>query len=174
MFRMFFVGLVGIMLILGPVSSASEPPVNDKPVLVDPFLVLPRTEDTYCLAKAIYFEARNQSPTGQLGVANVVLNRLHTWGTFRNICQVVYANANGGCAFTWVCDETQKIHERKIWDKTLAMAYDILFIAENGKMKDVTKGATYFHTTDVHPVWADDPGMVRTAAIDSHIFYRKS
>jgi spore germination cell wall hydrolase CwlJ-like protein len=38
---------------------------------------------------------------------------------------------------------------------------------------DPTFGATFYHAASIRPAWLHDHGMVRTAALDGHIFYRK-
>jgi spore germination cell wall hydrolase CwlJ-like protein len=38
---------------------------------------------------------------------------------------------------------------------------------------DPTKGATFYYAASIRPAWVHDRGMVRTAALDGHVFYRK-
>ena len=42
-----------------------------------------------CLAKNIYFEARNQSTAGQIAVSHVVMNRVKSSRYPNTICEVV-------------------------------------------------------------------------------------
>ena len=71
-----------------------------------------RAKQVECLAKNIYFEARNEPFAGQLAVALVTLNRVYD-DTFPNtVCDVVYQgiHTNDGfpkrnrCQFSWYCD----------------------------------------------------------------------
>ena len=49
-----------------------------------------QTKERRCLAEAIYYEARSESTTGQMAVAEVVLNRVRHRAYPMTICDVVY------------------------------------------------------------------------------------
>ena len=69
-----------------------------------------------CLAQAVYYEARGESPAGQAAVAQVVLNRVRHPAFPKSICSVVYqgAQAGHGCQFSFACDgSTRRARERK-------------------------------------------------------------
>lgn len=129
-----------------------------------------------CLAKAIYFEARNQSFEGKIAVAAVVLNRVKVGVHPNTICEVVHT----GCQFSWNCDKTKqydpakhrKQEERDAWDDALELAKLSIIAYNNGDFKDVTRGATYFHANYVKPYWARWKKLERTVRIEDHVFYR--
>ena len=72
--------------------------------------------ETYCLARNIYFEAGNQPLAGRIAVAHVTLNRVNDVQFPNTICAVVYQtkwkiNWKGNkvhvlnkCQFSWFCD----------------------------------------------------------------------
>jgi spore germination cell wall hydrolase CwlJ-like protein len=122
-----------------------------------------------CLTTAIYYEARSESVTGQLAVAQVVLNRVKHPAYPDNVCDVVFEGAQRttGCQFTFTCDGSMKILPRAAgWSRSRRIAIHALL-----GMSDVTIGrATHYHTTAISPYWSKT--LLRTANIGSHIFYR--
>ena len=64
-----------------------------------------------CLANAIYFEARGEPVSGQIAVAQVVMNRVFSGFYPTDVCAVIYQNANRhlACQFTFACDGKRKI-----------------------------------------------------------------
>lgn len=130
-----------------------------------------------CLAKNIYFEARNQSYSGQIAVTHVVLNRVRDERWPDNSCDVTtqaYTDANGNpyrnrCQFSWYCDglsDTPK--DEKAWQRSIYTAKDALYLYNNGF--DLTYGADHYHAKNVSPKWADS--MEYLMQIDDHLFYR--
>ena len=73
-----------------------------------------REKQHECLAKNIYFEARNEPFVGQFAVALVTLNRVHDSAFPNTICEVVYEGIHTAsgfpkkhrCQFSWYCDGT--------------------------------------------------------------------
>ena len=71
-----------------------------------------REKQHECLAKNIYFEARNEPFVGQFAVALVTLNRVHDSAFPNTICDVVYEGIHTArgfpkrdrCQFSWDCD----------------------------------------------------------------------
>jgi len=59
-----------------------------------------------CLAEAVYYEARSEVKSGQMAVAEVVLNRVKSKHYPNTVCGVVYQGAerSTGCQFTFTCD----------------------------------------------------------------------
>lgn len=116
-----------------------------------------------CLAKAIYFEARGESVKGEFAVAEVVANRADSPDFPHDICSVV----NEGCQFSFTCDgRADAIHDGLAYQRAEKIARLIL----DGAPRPLTDGATYFHTTWVHPDWSHRFQV--TAEIGAHIFYR--
>jgi spore germination cell wall hydrolase CwlJ-like protein len=81
-------------------------------ILIDP------TADVECLAKNMYYEARNQNLAGMLAVTNVVFNRVNDVRFPNSICKVVQQGPTAKsikepdveyplrhkCQFSWYCD----------------------------------------------------------------------
>lgn len=122
-----------------------------------------------CLAKAIYFEARGEDITGQIAVAEVILNRTESPLYPRTICRVVHQGGAGGCQFSFTCDgHSDAIRERSAFQ----IAGKIARLMLDGQPRTLTGGATHFHTVNVRPGWSRQ--FPRTAAIGTHYFYRAS
>ena len=126
-------------------------------------------KELWCLATAIYFEARGESYRGQVAVAQVVQNRVRDRRYPETICGVVFQNQNrrNSCQFSFACDGIPEvINDKSSW----AQAQDIakrfadgeLYLTEVGK-------ATHYHATYVRPAWA--PRMVKLTQIGLHVFY---
>ena len=126
-----------------------------------------QTAESECLARAIYFESRGESIKGQAAVAEVVLNRVAAPSFPKSICGVVNQANSGGCQFSFTCDgRKDSIGDRTAWyvAEQIASAYI------GGAPRNLTDGATYFHTGRVKPSWSRR--FERTTRIGSHIFYR--
>lgn len=122
-----------------------------------------------CLARAVYYEARSEDVTGQMAVAEVVMNRVRDPRFPKTACEVVFQGQyrNTGCQFTFTCDGSVRHKPRGIaWDRAKDIALHVML----GLNKPVTNKATHYHTDYVNPYWA--PGLVETAEIGTHIFYR--
>jgi len=152
-------------------SFVPDEPLPDeqetKVVNVDP-------KERECLAKAIYWEARNQSLDGKVAVGYVVINRVNAGLWKDSICGVVYQ----GCQFSWVCEGKGKRNlykltnedEKIAWAEAIALANELLI--EYNDIEDITKGAVFFHAHYVRPDWSKWKKVERTVRIDDHIFYR--
>ncbi len=129
-----------------------------------------RAKAEQCLAKAVYFEARDQPYRGQVAVAQVVMNRVFSGIYPRDVCGVIYQNASHylGCQFTFACDGRRKrINEFGAWSRARRIARETL----DGKLYVVAVGtATHYHATYVHPRWVHE--MHRLAREGIHLFYR--
>lgn len=130
-----------------------------------------------CLAKNIYFEARNQSVAGKIAVAQVVINRANSPRFPNTICKVVYQGIkqkNGSmkrhlCQFSWYCDGlSDKPINRAAWEESQLLASDAMALYKQGY--DGTSGAMWYHAKNVKPYWISDFDYV--AHIDDHLFYR--
>jgi spore germination cell wall hydrolase CwlJ-like protein len=122
-----------------------------------------------CLAQAVYYEARSESTRGQMAVAEVVMNRVNDSRFPKTVCGVVYQGQTRevGCQFTFTCDGSLRIAPSgPAWDR----ARDIALHVALGLNKPITGHATHYHTDYVNPYWS--PGMVKTAEVGQHIFYR--
>lgn len=127
------------------------------------------TREHHCLSEAVYYEARSESTSGQLAVAEVIANRVRDHRYPNSICEVVYQGATRttGCQFTFTCDGAMALRPRgERWTKAQAIAAQVMLDLHEPRTAD----ATHYHATYVDPVW--NSGLVRTQKIGLHIFYR--
>ncbi|KKC41517.1 hypothetical protein WH87_00695 [Devosia epidermidihirudinis] len=127
-------------------------------------------KELWCLATAIYFEARGESYRGQVAVAQVVLNRVKDHRYPDTICGVVYQNQHrrNACQFSFACDGIPEvINDRTSW----AQAQDIAAKFTNGELYlTEVADSTHYHATYVSPAWA--PRMEKVTQIGLHVFYK--
>lgn len=122
-----------------------------------------------CMAEAVYYEARSEATSGQLAVAEVIMNRVRDHRYPNTACDVVYQGATRttGCQFTFTCDGALARAPRGTrWEKAQAIAAHVMLNLEEQR----TGGATHYHATYVNPVW--NAGLIKTSRIGTHIFYR--
>lgn len=119
-----------------------------------------------CLAKNIYFEARNQSLIAQKAVAFVTLNRVKNNKYPNDICGVVWQDSQ----FSWTHDgKSDKPKNIEAWAIAMNAA---LYVYENyGSVQDPTQGAIMYHTVRVEPYWCSSYTV--TVIIEDHIFYKE-
>lgn len=92
-----------------------------------PTTAIPADEEW--LAKAIYFEARNEPTEGQAAVAKVVLNRLDDPRWPKSIKAVVSEGETkrNRCQFSFMCDgKPEHIKDKKAWKRALHIASEVL------------------------------------------------
>ncbi len=123
-----------------------------------------------CLSEALYFEARGETVKGQFAVAEVILNRVENRKYPNSVCGVV--NQGTGkkyqCQFTYTCDgHAEKIGEKAAYARVGKIARLML----DGAVRNLTDGATHYHTKAVSPRWARR--FPRTTTIGFHHFYRQ-
>lgn len=125
----------------------------------------------YCLATAIYHEARSETARGQRAVAEVILARTRVAGRPKSVCGVVYEGAwrTTGCQFSFTCDNRSD-GARSGTGWALANQIAASALASRAKPKRVARGATFYHARYVRPGWSRR--MIRVARIGAHIFYR--
>lgn len=123
-----------------------------------------------CLAEAIYFEARGESVKGQFAVAEVILNRVDSATFPDTICGVV--NQGTGrkyqCQFTYTCDGYKEVINEPTTYKRVSNVAHVMLL--NGAPRELTNGATHYHTKAVNPRWSRK--FPRTTTIGVHHFYR--
>lgn len=126
--------------------------------------------ERWCLATAIYFEARGESYRGQVAVAQVVMNRVKHSLYPDTICGVVFQNQTwrNRCQFSFACDGIpERVNEPEPWRQAESIADQVtagsLYLSE-------VANATHYHANYVYPHWA--PRMTRLTRIGAHIFYR--
>jgi spore germination cell wall hydrolase CwlJ-like protein len=133
---------------------------------------LPQASDqqVQCLQEAIYHEARGEDIYGQFAVAEVILNRVDLPNYPNDVCGVVRQNAHrrNACQFSYACDgRSDDMSE----PRARRLAGGIAQVMLSGAPRELTDGATHFHTTGVRPRWSRS--FQHTAQYGSHLFYRE-
>ena len=142
--------LAAMMLFLSPLSLGNE---------VD------------CLAKNIYWEARNQSINGMYAVAKVTLNRVNDSRWPSTVCAVVkQRKLRGGswiCQFSWYCDGlSDHPTHKESWNMAKLIATVTI---EYGTEEQFLNKTYWYHSNKVNPYWASAYNPTRV--IGDHIFY---
>lgn len=121
-----------------------------------------------CLTEAIYFESRGESLQGQFAVAEVILNRRDSGLYPASVCGVVRQAGGGSCQFSYTCNGSST-QMRDGYSREVAGRIASLMLS--GAPRNLTAGATHFHTRGVSPSWSKR--FARTTSIGSHLFYRQ-
>ncbi|WP_308916716.1 cell wall hydrolase [Jannaschia sp. LMIT008] len=124
-----------------------------------------------CLAEAIYFEARGEPISGQVAVAEVVLNRVDDARYPDTVCAVVNEGTGriDACQFSYTCDGIpEEVDDPAAWRDAEGIAAHML----GGAPRRLTGDATHYHATYVDPYWAQV--YPRTAQVGRHVFYRRT
>ncbi len=123
-----------------------------------------------CLAEALYFEARGESVKGQFAVAEVILNRVSSASYPDTVCGVVHQGTGRKyqCQFTYTCDGMKEVIAEPTAFKRVGKIARMMI---DGAPRNLTGGATHYHTKAVRPRWARS--FPRTATIGVHHFYRQ-
>lgn len=118
--------------------------------------------ETECLARGVYYEAKGESLTGQLTVAEVIINRARSGRFPSTLCGVL--RQRGQFSFVRGGHIPQPPVGARHWPTAVAIAQ----IA----MQDLADGAApralFFHARHVRPGWR----LTRVATVGNHIFYR--
>ena len=114
-----------------------------------------------CLAGAIYFESKGEPLTGQLAVAEVIINRAKSGRFPTNVCGVVkqrgqFSFVRGG--------QIPNINAGAAYRTAIAVAKVALASAWNSPADK----ALYFNTPDRRP----SVRAIKVASIGNHVFYR--
>ena len=142
-----------------------------------------RNQAAVCLAKNMYYEARNQGLAGQLAVSLVVMNRVKDDRYPNTICEVVeqgpvreswkkngvFYPIRNRCQFSWYCDgKSDEPKEPTTYGRLLDLSLDLVY--DDLQVVDFTEGATHYHADYVFPAWRKS--KTKTVEIADHIFYR--
>jgi spore germination cell wall hydrolase CwlJ-like protein len=134
-------------------------------------------KEVQCLAKNIYFEARNEPVEGQVAVAFVTLNRVKSSQFPNVICEVVEQRNLRICQFSWYCEsKPYYIYSNNILTLTNNKEYNrirdlaLLVYVNHEMMKDPSRGSLYYHADYVSPNWRH---LERVVTIGRHIFYNE-
>ena len=117
-----------------------------------------------CLALAVYHEARGEPLSGQMAVAEVVLNRVESDRFPNTVCEVVKQPHQ--FSFYWD-GKSDTPRDPVAW----AIASNVAQQALDQK-PNITEGATFYHATYVSPYWA--ARFHPTAAIGRHVFFKSN
>ena len=156
----------------GPLMLRASFGSGFNPALAGPFQLrnaLESSRELECLADAVYYEARGETPSGQAAVAQVVMNRVRHPAFPKSICGVVFQGAYNrtGCQFSFACDGSmRRARDIGAWSRARKVASRTLA----GEMSSAVGSATHFHTINVSPGWG--PRLLRVAQVGMHIFYR--
>jgi len=115
-----------------------------------------------CLAGAIYFESKGEPLSGQLAVADVIINRTKSDKFPSSICGVVTQPGQ----FSFVHDGALPHIDTDRPAYRTAMAVAQVAMAKDWQNPAPT--ALYFHAKSVRPGW----GFTQVASIGHHVFYR--
>lgn len=154
--------------VVQPLPQEGVAPSQDKPQSLSELVNLVEsdelTEQLECLAGAVYFESRGEALSGQLAVAQVVINRSEDARWPASYCGVVYQHAQ----FSFVKNGRMPRIKKSsgAWQRAKAIAK----IAHDGLWESGADDAVYFHAKYVRPKWSR--GKERLAQIDTHVFYR--
>jgi N-acetylmuramoyl-L-alanine amidase len=132
-------------------AAQDEAPAAPAEPIVDAELI--------CLAKVVVHEAGNQSRTGQLAVAQVVMNRLNdSRGRFgRSICGVVMQRGQFFNVHAYNPPRDRR------WRTAIQIAHD----ARQGISAPVIGNALFFHAASARAF-----NRTRVGRIEGHVFYR--
>lgn len=122
------------------------------------------SKEMHCLAGAIYFESRGEPLTGQLAVAQVIINRSEDRRFPSSYCGVVFQRSQ----FSFVKGGSMPRIKRSstAWKRAKAISK----IAHEGHWDSAAQDSLYFHAKYVKPRWSRTKKA--RATIDTHIFYR--
>ena len=150
-----------------------------------------RLQEVECLAKNMYYEARDQGTAGKIAVTNVVLNRIKDKRFPNTICEVVqqgptreswktkkdknipeeeriYYPIKHRCQFSWYCDGASDDPKNKEkYEEAYLLSLNI--VDKKFPLMDITDGALFYHADYVRPAWART--KQRTTEIGDHILY---
>ena len=144
------------------ISKTEYLPTADDGIIKNTQIYTPK--DYTCMAKNIYFEARNESLKGMIAVAQVTITRVQDSRWPNTICDVVYQNKQ----FSWYSDglsDHPTDHDKFAEIRLITSA----ILDPDMNIQDLTYGSTHYHANYVSPYWTKY--MIKQAKIDSHIFY---
>lgn len=166
---------LGIENLADPLPSATEivlearaeaPPLAEAPSLAQLVAANAGTEtgneESECLARAVYWESRGEPLSGQLAVAEVVINRARSGRFAPTLCGVVRQPSQ----FSFVRRGyiPQPPQASRDWHTAVAIAR----IATERLAQGDAPQALFFHARRINPGWR----LTRVATVGNHVFYR--
>lgn len=119
-------------------------------------------DELTCLAGAIYYESKGEPLSGQLAVAEVILNRAKAQRFGSTVCSVV--TQPGQFSFVRGGRIPPVDPDRAAYRTAVAVAQ----VAISGDWESPAGDALYFHARRVSPGWH----KTQVASIGNHVFYR--
>ncbi|WP_267378179.1 cell wall hydrolase [Sphingomonas sp. GC_Shp_6] len=119
-------------------------------------------DDARCLAGAVYFESKGEPLSGQLAVAQVIINRAKSGRFPTSVCSVVTQRGQFSFVHAGIIPSIDS--SRAAYRTALAVAKVALRAAWDSPAPD----ALFFHARSV----SASARMTKVAAIGNHIFYR--
>lgn len=114
-----------------------------------------KKEDVFCLAEAIYFEARDQPINGQVAVAMTVLNRLESSRWPNSVCGVIYQPNQFSYTLLPIEDRKRIIKPKNSIDTTaLQLSVQISLQALTGGFDDMHIALHYYNPSKANPYWS--------------------
>jgi spore germination cell wall hydrolase CwlJ-like protein len=99
-------------------------------------------------------------------VMSVVMNRVSSRRFPNDVCEVVFDKY----AFSWTKDRlSDEILDKKQYHRLYKLAE--YFIINREVVLELSEGVDHYHTTSVHPYWADSDELGYTMTVDDHKFY---
>lgn len=131
-----------------------------------PSIAVANSSELECLAMNVYHEARGERIEGRVAVAYVTMNRVNHTYFPDSVCKVVKQRRGKKCQFSWYCDgRSDRPKNKQAWIEAL----DVASLVYYNEVEDPTKGALFYHTTSVRPVWRHRLDYYRTIGV--HKFY---
>jgi len=157
-----------------PSVGRTQPSVGSNITTKAQLNALPRANgdaEWRCLTEALYFEARGEALNGQFAVAEVILNRRDSKRFPSSVCSVISQGTSSGkkyaCQFSYKCDGRAEVFSE---GGAYTQVGKVARLMLDGKARNLTKGAMFYHTGAVSPKWSRT--FTRTAKVGSHYFYR--
>lgn len=123
-------------------------------------------KEVECLAKNIYYEARNGTFEDKLAVAFVTYNRVKDTRQFRknNYCDIIWQKGQ----FEWTQDgKSDNPYEKETYAEIVELASE--FYENPYKFEDPVDGALFYHADYVTPCWLPDAELIKD--MGTHHFY---
>ena len=121
----------------------------------------------FCLASAIFFEARDQPHDAQRAVANVVMNRVESPRWPDTICGVVYQHKQFSFTHDGMSDDPNRYNKSVLDVKALVIAKQIASDTIKGERLGLT--STHYHTTSVSTYWSNV--YLKDGRVGDHYFF---
>ena len=124
--------------------------------------------ELFCLAVAVFFEARGEPIDGKELVANVVINRVEHSKYPDTICEVVNQRKQFSFTHDGMSDNPlvyNTYHDTLAWEESVDIAK---YVLDNGVVNEYI---IMYHNTSVDPYWTDSYSF--SGQVGEHIFYQE-